>query len=349
MALKNLIGHERIIAILCGYIRRGRLPHALLFTGDDGIGKRLTAINLAKTLNCQNNRNALRVMSNGLKIDTNQASRITHHDIDCCDKCPSCKKIDKLIHPDLFIIKPESDSGQIIVSAIRELQESLSYKPFEGRWKVAIIDDADALNVSAANAFLETLEEPPSESIIILITSRPDMLLWTIRSRCQRLNFSPLPLDNMKRLLRERLNIDHERSMLLCELSGGRVGHALNEDLIKQRDRTFDMFLEMLGNPTKDLWKDKKEMEAWFDWCELWLRDMAVFKATGNPELLINKDKTARIKEISSGVELKGILKLCRELYNIKRLLNFNLNKQITLYYINLLIRHIRKTYSATV
>ncbi len=319
MALRDIIGHEGILDILRGYIRKGRIPHAMLFAGDEGVGKRFTALNFAKVLNCHH---------------------FTMTSMDCCDKCPSCKKIDKLIHPDVFLVKPEGDGGQIIVSSIRNLQESLSYKPFEGRWKLAIIEEADALNISAANAFLETLEEPPSQSILILISSRPDTLLETIRSRCQRINFSPLPLSSMSYLLRKRLKgLNHEQSMLLSALSGGKVGYAMNEDLIKKRDRTFDMFLEMLGNPAKDFWKDRKEMEEWFDWCELWIRDIAVFKATGNPHLLINKDKESKIQEISRKAELKDILKLSRELYNIRRLLNFNLNRQITLYHVNLLLR----------
>lgn len=342
MALKDIIGHEGIIDILRGYIKRGRLPHALLFAGDDGIGKKLTALNLAKALNCHRT-----------EVETTSQ-------IDSCDKCPSCLKIDKLFYPETLVTPEDNEktlkekiyvshpdvalilpyNGEIRIEVIRKLEGLLAYKPFEGAYKIAIIDNAEMMNNSAANAFLNTLESPPSHSILILISSKPDMLLPTIRSRCQRLNFSPLPLSNMDKLLRERLKgLDHEQSMLLCELSGGRVGYALNEDLIKQRDRTFDMFLEMLGNPAKDFWKDKHDMEAWFEWCELWLRDIAVFKATGDPDFLINKDREAKIRDISREIELEGILKLSRELYNIKRLLNFNLNKQITLYYINLLFR----------
>jgi len=321
MALREIIGHEGIINILRGYIRKERLPHALLFAGDEGIGKRLTAINLAKTLNCH----ALGSMD---------------HDIDCCDECPSCKKIDKMIHPDVFLLKPEGPAGQIKIDTIRKLQESLSYRPYEGRRKVAIIDDADLLNPPAANAFLSTLEEPPEGSIIILISARPDMLLETIRSRCQRLNFSPLPLKSMGKLIKDRYKgLDNRHLLLLAELAGGRLGHALNDDLIAQRNRSLDILLDILGNPSKDVWKDKKDMEDWFDWCCLWLRDIAVLKATANPDLLINKDKEVKIRELSNEMELEGILKLSREIYNIKRLLNFNLNRPITLYYINLLFR----------
>jgi len=325
MALRDIIGHEKIINILQGYIRKGRIPHALLFGGDEGIGKRLTAVNLAKVLNC----NAL---------------RITNHDIDCCDECPSCKKIDKLIHPDVSLIRPEGPGGEIRVDHIRELQEALSYRPFEGRWKVAIIDDAERLNPSSANAFLSTLEEPPGRVVIILITSRPDMLLETIRSRCQRFNFSPLPLGGLLRLLGERLEgLDQETLRLLCDLSGGRLGRAMDKDLIDQRDRMLRMFLKVLDRPSKGLWRDKKEMEAWFEWCELWLRDMAVWKATGDRALLINRDRLGELEALCRDIDLKDILLFARSLYNIKRLLSLNLNRPITLYYINLLFRYRKK------
>lgn len=327
MALRDIVGQDGAIAILRGCIKRDRLPHALLFAGDEGVGKRLTAFNLAKVLNCHS-----------ITMPSSQSDA----PVDCCDKCPSCIKIDKATHPDVFLIEPEGEGRQITISSIRRLQESLSYRPFEGRWKVAIVDNAEALNQSAANAFLETLEEPPPQSIIILISSRAGMLLSTIRSRCQRINFSPLPISTMGALVAHKFkHLNEEQTMLLSTLSGGRIGYALCEDLIEQRDRSFDQFRAMLGDPGRDLWEDRTAMESWFEWSQLWLRDIAVFRATGRADLLINQDKADEIKAISQQVGLKDILKLARELYNIREHLRFNLNRQITLYYTSLLLRKI--------
>jgi len=321
MALKDIIGQERALSLLKGWIKNNRLPHALFFVGEEGIGKRFTAINLAKTLNC-----------------SHLAPRLSHYEIDCCDQCPSCMKIDRAIHPDVFLIAPEN--GQITVSTIRSLEESLSYKPFEGRWKVAIVDNAEMLNQSAANAFLRTLEEPPPQSILILVSARPEMIFPTIRSRCQRVNFSPLPLEGMRNLLRLKYKtLSPIESTLLSLLSGGRPGYVINEDLIKKRDRSFNKFKEMLQDPEKEIWEDREAMEEWFEWVQLWLRDIAVLKATAQTDLLINSDKVAEIKDISEMAELKNILKLAQELYNIKNLLTFNLNKQITFYYTSLLLK----------
>ena len=335
MALKDIIGQQKALDILRGCISRNRIPHALLFAGDEGIGKRLTAVNFAKALNC------LKEQGDDLFSIHEETSELSGLDeIDNCGECASCRKIDKGNHPDMIVIAPEGEGGQITVSVIRELEGALSYKPYEGKWKIAIIDNADRLNQSAANAFLQTLEEPSPESILILISSRPDMLIPTIRSRCQRINFSPLPVDKMRALIEEKAgDFDEGQSLLLSRLSGGRLGYALDGDLIAQRDRSFDVLIKLLKTQDEDLWDSRGEMEEWFDWCQMWLRDLAVFKATGQTEFLINSDKENEIKSIISGTALKDILKLAREIYNIRGKLNFNLNKQLTLNYTSLLLK----------
>ncbi len=336
MALKDIIGQKRALDILKGFIVKGRIPHALLFAGDEGIGKRLTALNFAKAVNCAGPEiDDLFAVPGAESNDTPDAGST-----DACDKCASCSKTEKGNHPDVFIIESEGDGGQITVSAIRSLEESLSYKPYEGNWKIAIIDNADRMNPSAANAFLRTLEEPNSQCLLILVSSRPDMLLPTLRSRCQRINFSPLPIDTMSRMLEEKFDMSgSENTHLVSVLSGGRLGYALNENLIEQRDWSFDIFADMLGQLEEDVWENRDTMDEWFEWAQLWLRDIAVFKSTNRTDLLINQDKMEEIKAICRGAALKDILKLGREITAIKRRLSFNLNKQLTLNYTSLLLK----------
>jgi len=109
---------------------------------------------------------------------------------DCCDRCLSCRKIDQENHPDVQWVRPESKSRVITIDQIRELMQTINLKPTEARWKVAVIVAADRLNAQAANAFLKTLEEPPPQSVILLLSTDPDRLIETILSRCLRLNFA---------------------------------------------------------------------------------------------------------------------------------------------------------------
>ncbi|MBI4654892.1 MAG: DNA polymerase III subunit delta' [Nitrospirae bacterium] len=342
MALKNIIGHEKVLGILGGLLVKNRIGHAYLFAGEPGIGKRLTAINFAKTLNCQKP-----VTSNELQVTTkNKDSSLI--EIDCCDKCPSCIKTDKAIHPDVFFLRPEGDGKQITIQMIRDMEEALSYRSFEGGWKVVIIDEAETLNQSSANAFLKTLEEPPERTVLILISSMPEMILETILSRCQRINFSPLPLKEMCELLKfqdstpkqgrgkvrgsnSKLKSEDEY-MLLSVLSTGSLRLA-SKDLLEKRDVSFHEFTNLLGDILNVSWEDKSSMEEWFEWTQLWLRDIAIFNATNNRDLLINYDKEVEIKGISEKGNLRDILTLAERLNNIKGLLRFNLNKDITFYY----------------
>ncbi len=190
MALQDVVGQEKAVNILLRTIQRGRIPSSYLFVGESGIGKKFTAVNLAKTLNCQNIEQRAKNKENihSLTVPHQRGEQVW--EIDCCDECSSCKKIDSGVHPDFLLIAPHG--GQIRIEEIRAIDGMLSLKPFEGRWKIVIVDEANMMNPYAANAFLRTLEEPPKESLIILISSNHDQLPDTIRSRCSRLNFTPL-------------------------------------------------------------------------------------------------------------------------------------------------------------
>ena len=171
MAFKLFAKQTRGVELLQRSLARGRLGHAYLFAGDQLEELETLARTLAKTLNCQNP-----VQTGGVATD-------------CCDACPSCRKIDRDTHADVHWARPESKSRIITVEQTRELMREIQLKPTEAEYKVAIIAGADRLNVQAANAFLKTLEEPPGKSVLILLTTEPQRILETILSRCLRLNF----------------------------------------------------------------------------------------------------------------------------------------------------------------
>jgi DNA polymerase III delta' subunit len=172
MAFKDFPAQELSIQLLQRSLERGRVAHGYLFTGAHLDDLEAVARTLAKTLNCQ------------------QSIKKDGRAIDCCDKCPSCQKIEQAIHADIHWIRPESKTRVITIEQIRDLMQEINLKPTEAEFKVGIIVAADRLNEKAANAFLKTLEEPPAKSILILLTTEPQRILETILSRCLRLTFA---------------------------------------------------------------------------------------------------------------------------------------------------------------
>src|SRR5258708_5442056 len=165
MPFRDVSGHLPIVDLLKRSIDRATLPQTLLFSGPSGSGKRLTALAVAQAVNC-------------LKPSG-----------DACGTCAACTKIARGVHPDVLVVEP-GESGAIKIDQVRDVVERSAYRPFEGRRRVVIVDDADTLVPAAQNALLKTLEEPPSSSTFILVTARPDMLLPTVRSRCIQLAFA---------------------------------------------------------------------------------------------------------------------------------------------------------------
>lgn len=317
MALGEIIGQDRALRILLGTLKRNRVPSSVLLSGDSGIGKRLAAINYAKAVNC-----------------------LEPIDFDCCDKCISCKKIDSGMHPDVLMIVPENDV--ITIETIRDTQEVISLRPYEGRKKVLIVDDADAMNIYAANAFLKTLEEPPEDSLIILISSNPERLPDTIRSRCINVRFYPLPVDGCRKVVSK--NIDSKSIDFILNLAMGRPGLAVSRDFIKENEWFAKLLNNMIHGESKDSWGDKGEIRAWLDMAFILLRDMAVKSELGiqSSEFLIFSD-TALVKLTLNAQRstLNAVLRAYQDMQQVRGLLDFNLNKSITWNYVASIMRRV--------
>lgn len=285
---------------LLGTLRRRRIPSAMLLSGDAGIGKKLAAISYAKALNCGEPESG-----------------------DCCDRCQSCRKIDLGLHPDVTVISPEND--EIRIEAVRKIADVLSLKALEGAWKVVVVDDADRMNTSAANAFLKTLEEPPDQSVILLVSSRPDTLPSTIMSRCMPVRFRPLPLAECAEVLRSAIGEGYGEDLL--PLAMGRPGLAVSGDLRRERDWFLGLFDQMLRGEMREGWADRAEMRSWIEMCLILVRDLAVHSVTRSaPDLLFGR--------AYKGAELDTALEAYRSLERVKGLVDVNLNKLITWNYV---------------
>jgi len=325
MSLAEIIGQEKAIGMLTGILERQRLASSYIFSGEPGIGKKLTALNFAKAINCLKSE----ATSGPGTPDSGLSTRT-----DACDMCDSCLKIKAGSHPDLLLISPED--RQIKIDEIRLIDEALSFRPFEGRKKIVIIDDADTMNIAAANAFLKTLEEPPEDSVIILISSRSDRLPATIRSRCSRLNFVTLSLESCKQVLYGK--VPDKECEALARLSMGKPGLALSSDL-KEEISWFSNLLQGMLNAEKDSWASREEMDIWFEYVLTIMRDAAVYRITGESSQLINADLKEYACKLGKSTDLKVIIDLYKELSFVKGLLMFNLNKSITWNYTASLLR----------
>jgi DNA polymerase-3 subunit delta' len=347
MALKDIIGQEKAVNILLRTIQRGRLPSSYLFAGESGVGKKFTAVNLAKAVNCLKTTPSLTLPPQGEGVGGGNPELRTPNpelleQVDACDECLSCKKIDAGVHPDFLLISPVA--GQIRIEEIRAIDNMVYLKPFEGREKVVIIDEADSMNPFASNAFLKTLEEPPKDSLIILISSNPDRLPDTIRSRCSRVNFTPLSHQSCKKII-EAINnqqgtkkTDEELSTLV-RLSMGRPGLAFTGDLTEERAWFMNLLKGML-NAEKDGWTSKEEMERWFDLILIMLRDIAVMKITRDETNLINIDLKDYLNKLSNSMDLKVIIDYYQILSTLRGYLNFNLNRSLMWNYTGSLLRN---------
>src|SRR5438309_9741817 len=208
MPFDTIIGHERPKRFLRAALRSQRLAHALLFHGEEQIGKLLTARVLAQAVNCE--------------------ASPTPDPPDACGVCRSCHQIETGAHPDVTMLTATSGKGE--TDQTREIESRFIYRPLIGPRKIVILDNADLLRREAANALLKTIEEPAPDSLIILVSGRPDSLLATIRSRCQEIRFAPLPLETVKTTLRERRSLSEADAQFLAVISGGRLGFALEAD-----------------------------------------------------------------------------------------------------------------------
>jgi DNA polymerase-3 subunit delta' len=206
MPLRDIVGHRAALALLSRAVGRSGLPQSLILTGPDGVGKRLTAIAVAQLLNCT------------ARIERPTATL----EIDACGTCSPCRRIAQQSHPDVVLVGASPS-----IDVAREVMQASAYRPFEGRRRVFILDDADTMSAAVQNAWLKTLEEPPSTSHFLLVTARPDLLLPTVRSRCPSLRFGRLPVDEVARLLVERHAMEPSAAREAAFASDGSPGRAL--------------------------------------------------------------------------------------------------------------------------
>ena len=285
MAFDNVLGHDRVRGLLSRALRGGRLPPALLLCGPSGVGKRTLSMAVARALLC--------------------ASGTDH----ACGDCASCQRIERGLHPDVQVVRPD-EKGSIKIDHVRDLVREIAARPFEGRARAFVVDDAHALTEQAANALLKSLEEPAAESHVFLVTNAPHILLPTIRSRCQTLRFGPIPTADLEACLQERHGLSAADARLRASLSGGSLGIALAfeaDGYRNVRDAIVDGFrpLPSMGALAR-MTLAEKLYEAGDPMLVLTalrsvLRDVAALRAGATAASLVNVDAADGLAALAEG------------------------------------------------
>ncbi|HNY85127.1 MAG TPA: DNA polymerase III subunit delta' [Candidatus Hydrogenedentes bacterium] len=206
MSFSAVRNQEVAVRLLRNIVRKGRVPGGLLLWGPSGVGKRRAALEMAKALNCE----------------AGDAAG------DACDRCRSCLKTDAGGHPDVKLVEPTGKTRIIKTRVVEDICDTTAYRPFEGRRRVYVIEEADRMNEAAQNKFLKTLEEPATSTTFILLTDVPRQLLPTVRSRCQGVRFGMLPRETVSALLREQRGLSAGEADTIAALSQGQMSRALD-------------------------------------------------------------------------------------------------------------------------
>jgi DNA polymerase-3 subunit delta' len=317
---RDILGQERVLGYLKAALSRGRLAHAYLFLGPEGVGKESVARALAAALNCAEPR----------------------EDGDACGVCPSCKRLAAGTNPDFLVIRPTSRERppKITIDQIREFRRVTAYPPVGGGWRVALIKPAEDMRDDTANCLLKTLEEPPAQHLLILTSGVETDLFPTVVSRCQKLAFTPLPYPLITEELTRR-SLTPSQATLLAALSGGSLGRALAlqpEDLIRQRQQMLtDLEALSQGNTTTALdWaqglaKATAETDSFLVLTQLWYRDLLLLSYGAPERLLAHQDRLPELQAEAASNHREAWLAKLAALSEAQRHLRANLNPELTL------------------
>ena len=313
----EITGHKNQISGLKQAVISGRVAHAYLFSGPPGIGKKTTALALSASLLCNQIQSG-----------------------DACGVCVSCRQVMHKNHPDFYEIIP--DGASIKIEQIKNLQQKARYKSYQNKYQIFIIDPAHAMTREAANCFLRILEEPPEQTIFILISDQPDLLLPTVISRCQPMAFKELSLEEVSSLLVKLTDITSEKASLAAQLAQGSLGKAIsstNDDTqLKLRDLVISLAesirrsaISRLLQEVDDLIQKKINVREMLEMLLLWYRDLLIWKSSHNEQLVFNRDKLEIIAAEAQHYTFETLVKAVEMSEKTKYNLTRNANRRAAL------------------
>ena len=285
----DIAGHDRLKEYFRRCSRSGNTPHALILSGEDGMGKMMLARAYAMSLLCEN--------GNG------------------CGTCRSCKQFLTDNHPDVIYVGHEKPASIGVDDVRDQLVSSAQYPPYQGDRKIYIVDEAEKMTPQAQNALLKTIEEPPSYMMIMLLASHEESLLQTILSRCITLQLKPVPDSIIIQFLIDKFGADERTAGAAAALARGNPGRAIalfqSEEFTNMHAKTIELLKSIPDKPLYQLLSDltdlKGEIDEVFETMKLWYRDVVIFKATRDSNLLIFKDEKKAVMAAADRISFNGL------------------------------------------
>ena len=328
----TVVGQDAAVAALRGGVEHGRVSHAYLFAGPRHTGKTLTALQFAQALNCE-------------------------RDEPPCGRCRQCERIAGGQHPDVEIVEPgglcderdhdhRSDGSRAIrICQVRRIERVVSRAAFDARYRVLIFEPADAIGADASHALLKTLEEPPAQVVMILVTDREEMLLPTILSRTRRVGFVGQPRELIERTLRTRWDIEPGRAAELARLAGGRLGWAVvalhDERVLEQHEEALDAAERIAAAPMSERMafaaeaggrytRERAQVHALLEAWQAWWRDLLVI-AAGREQAAVHRERLDRLRATAAQCDVRGLARALRAVTDARQQLEENASPALTL------------------
>ncbi len=315
---KDVIGHNDIIRYIQNAVEGNQVSHAYILNGPKGSGKKLLAQLFAQTLECE------------------------EHGADACNKCHSCIQAESGNHPDIIWVTHEKPSV-ISVDEIRaQVNATVDIKPYQGPYKIYIINDANLMNAQAQNALLKTIEEPPEYVVIMLLTDNAETFLPTITSRCVMLKLRYIKDKLISKYLMEKLEIPDYKADVCTAFAQGNLGRAImlaesehfneiREAAIKLLTNIHEMEISEISKEVKAITEYKLEISDYLDVIMIWYRDILMYKATREVDRVVFKDQISSIKEEARKTSYEGIESILKALETAKSRLAANVNFELTM------------------
>ncbi len=305
MSFEQIIGQDTAVGLLKSALSEGKRGMSWLFYGPKGTGKSFTALQFAKGLNCERDAGG------------------------CCDVCPSCVRAEKLSYPDLHWLDYEADSQTLKIDQVRAIQNAAGLRPFEGRVKVFVVNNCQGLSEEAGNSLLKIVEEPPLDTVIILIAESLGSLLPTIVSRCRKIKFSNISRAKLAGILREK-GADDKLSAYLASSACGRTGQAISElpgRPLEQRDAILSKMVNSVKS--EDILKDKEAAHKALTVIMQWHRDILMLKLGLSEDSLINRDRLEELRREAGINSYSGLISAIDTAAKTFEYLSRNLNSRL--------------------